>query len=650
MEKRIKNIILHIALIILLGSGVYANSLHGQFICDDVGLVQNNDYIKNGSNVLNMLTENMGAGSGTASHYNRPLPMMTYAMDYSLWRLHVVGYHLSNLALHFAVALCIYWLIMLLFHESGAAFLTSLYFMVHPINTEAASYISGRADSLVFLFMLLSLIFYVKSLFRKDTVLFTLSLLACLLSILSKENSIILPLLVLLCHYLLKQKIDIRRFLVLSSLFAGYLFLKLDFLTQLMLHGFSQTTISSRAPGFFVAVTEYLRILFLPFGLHFEYGDRTFTFHDPRAALGLLLSVVLISIAFYHRKNHRTLSFAIGWFFVGLLPVTNIFPVIHPYSFMMGHWVYVSSLGFFIIMARLACAPFTHRWLRISLRTFVTGALVCCSLATVRENTFWRDPVVFYEHSLTYTPDNWRFCHNLALNYADRGDIEKAIGLYKKTLEMNPRAVSTYYNLGELYRRMGKNEDALRLYASAGEINPDPADAYYMLGTLFSDIGRAQDAAALYKKAIEINPNHVFAYCRLGDTYRVLGREEAKTTYDKAIVLTRQALEIAPGYASLYSQLAHLYEATGQNNEVIGLYQKAVMNHAEYFDAYYHIGNLYSDAGNHIKAIKMYRKAVEIDPGSGDAYSRLGRSYGALGRNKEAALFLKKALELNQAK
>ena len=98
MKKNIK--LLSVILIIISGFVVYSNSLSGAFIWDDYHLVKNNIYIRGWSGMGEILTKNIGAGVGRECALYRPLQMITYMWDYSIWKFDVRGYHLSNILLH----------------------------------------------------------------------------------------------------------------------------------------------------------------------------------------------------------------------------------------------------------------------------------------------------------------------------------------------------------------------------------------------------------------------------------------------------------------------------------------------------------------------------------------------------------------------
>ncbi len=156
-----------IIVIALLGFTVYLNSLGNAFIWDDTQLVCNNAYIRSWGFLPQIFSQHLGAGAGSRYSFYRPLQLITYVWDYSLWGLNPAGYHLTNVLCHIFAALCLYWLVLILFRDTLLSFLTALLFIVHPVLTEAVTYISGRADPLAFIFIMLTFICYLKFLRAK---------------------------------------------------------------------------------------------------------------------------------------------------------------------------------------------------------------------------------------------------------------------------------------------------------------------------------------------------------------------------------------------------------------------------------------------------------------------------------------------------
>ncbi len=135
-----------VVLIVALGLFAYANSLRGQFVWDDESLIVNNSQVRgvrHVSDIGKFFTENIYSGAGRQTAYFRPLFGLSLAMDHALWQLRPFGYHLTNVFLHILAALAFFWFIQTLFSDKILSLLAGLFFTVHPIQTEAVSYISG---------------------------------------------------------------------------------------------------------------------------------------------------------------------------------------------------------------------------------------------------------------------------------------------------------------------------------------------------------------------------------------------------------------------------------------------------------------------------------------------------------------------------
>ncbi|MBN1869167.1 MAG: tetratricopeptide repeat protein [Candidatus Omnitrophica bacterium] len=562
--------LLSVVMIIALGFAVYANSIKGDFVYDDHKLVKENVYIKGPTHISKIFTENTGAGAGGKLSSYRPLQILSYMLDYRIWRLDVRGYHLSNILWHVAMALAVYWFIHILYKDPLLPLLTGLLFVVHPAHTEAVSYISGRADLLSGIFMMLCIIFYVKEPPCHKNSFFVLMLLTYALALLSRENSLILPALLLIYHSCFHKEVKAEKFLPILVLAGTYAALRLTvfrFRAMLSVEHIS-TTVWERLTGFFVALLNYLRLLVLPFDLHMEYGkvNGMFPGHFPQAVLGII--VVCVLSAYIARKRNTFLMFCALWFFVALLPVSNIFPV---NAYMAEHWLYVPSIGFFIIVAKAICVGATGR--SPLLRKF-TGVIVICLLGyfsylTIRQNHYWSDPAVFYERTLKYNPDNVRMINNLAKVYLDRGRQEDAVAMMKRCIKIRPRAVEGYNNLGSFYRDLGRNEEAVAVLKKALEINPEQKETHNNLGLAYAALGRLQEAIGSYQKAISLRPDYAKAYNNLANLYSDLGRlEEAIAAYKKAV-------EIDPDFAQSYFNLSVAYFRNQQYKLAVEYFDKA---------------------------------------------------------------------------
>lgn len=632
-----KRVFLCITLIIALGFVVYSNSLHGEFIWDDINLIRDNVFIKNHSYFPKLFTEHIGKGGGGEYFAYRPLQMAGYALNYYLSKLDVRAYHLTNMLLHISVALCIYWLINILFKNNTLSFFTALLFVVHPIHTGAVSYISGRADPQAALFILLCLILYIKNLEKNNIITYVLMPLFYICAVLSRENALALLFLLPLYHYTFKKGLKIKNFLPVLGVAVAYAVFRLTVLKHLFPHTITQTTLLQRTPGFFAAITYYVKLLLLPFNLHMEYGYRQFSFSDPAVIAGAVILFWSLKYALAKKKKQNLIPFAIFWFFIALMPQSNLYPL---NAYMAEHWLYIPSIGFFLIGAWGLNLLYAQKGLRILAIFSIASLLAFYSFLTIRQNEYWQKQMQFYEKTLRYAPYSPRFYNNLAVIYREIGRKEEAISLLKKAIELGPLYAEAYNSLGILYQEAGRNLEAIPLFEKAVELNPSHAGAYSNLAVLYCRTGKEQEALPLFRKALEINPNFVDAYYNFAIYYGSRGNNE------EAINLYKKLLEINPLYAQAYNNMGGLYQKMGKREEAVSSYKKALEINPRHVEAYSNLGVLYKDMGNTEEAMKMYKKAIEIDPGFANAHYNLGLLYKNMGKIEEAIASYKKALEI----
>ncbi|TAM37987.1 tetratricopeptide repeat protein, partial [bacterium] len=522
-----------VTLIILLGFAVYANSLHGQFIWDDGVFIKHNAYIGDWHKLNQIFTGDSGAGSSVKMNCYRPIQMLTYMADHSLWGLNVFGYHLTSVILHIAVALAVYWLVLLLFGSIPFSFFTSILFVAHPVNTETVSYISGRADILSALFILLFLISYIKNNSQLNLKFYILMLSSCVLAFLSKENALVIMPLLLLYHYIFRQRIKGRLFLppLIISLF--YILLRP---VRLLSFSFGPVLIIKRIPGFFAALANYLKVLLLPLNLHMEYGNRLFNIIQPQVLFGLGTFIFLLFLALRGRDTKRVISFAILWFFAALLPTTSIYPV-HSF-YMTEHWLYLPSIGFFLLLGWGLSLLYENKNYRFAALGLLACLLFSYSYLTVKQNNYWRDELGFYKRTLEYTPDSPMVHNNLGNIYLGAGDEAGAIKEYLKAIKFDPRLAEAYYNLGNAYHNLGKIDKATELMRKAIELDPAYLEAYNDLASDYADTGNIEEALKLWNEAVRLDPGFATAHFNLSQYYF------KRKQYDLALFHCDKVLEL----------------------------------------------------------------------------------------------------------
>ncbi len=567
---RVRSVFWFAALAVIVGLGIlaYANILQGTFVWDDEVLVAKNAYIRDFSHLGNIFTENILGGVKRMSAFYRPLQILTYAIDFSVWQLNPFGYHLTNVLLHIAAALAVYLFLLALAAPQRVALWAGLFFVVHPVHTEAVSYVSGRADPLVAVFIFLCLTLYIRYGSRPRPGLCAAMAVFAAAALLSKEIALLLPLMVLLYHYTSKTGIRPAGLWSLLAVAAGYLILRQAFSSHLAGEMDVTVPLLQRMPGVFVAYTQYLRLLLWPAGLHMEYGQPQLSLADPRALLGVALLAGSVVLFFKARRKDPLLSFAAGWFLLTLAPVANIFPV---NAYMAEHWLYLPSVGVF-----LGAALLLDRWAHKSagarrcVTVLVGTAVAFFAFLTVRQNHVWTQPALLYESILPHAPESPRLLNNLANIYAgDPERREEALALYRRAIASDPKMAFSYFNLANLYKRQGREGVAIDNYRKAMELNPLYVEAYSNLGVLYFKQGRFEDAAAVLEEGARLNLVFADIHHNLGNTYQKLGR------HDEAMAAFTRAVGLNPNFAPSHVNLAIAYFRMGDYRRAAGHAERA---------------------------------------------------------------------------
>ncbi|MBT33897.1 MAG: hypothetical protein CMO01_29900, partial [Thalassobius sp.] len=223
-------------------------------------------------------------------------------------------------------------------------------------------------------------------------------------------------------------------------------------------------------------------------------------------------------------------------------------------------------------------------------------------------------------------------------NAISKSDSDKAIALYKQSIEADPAFLDAYNGLGNLLLNTGKTEEAIKQYEKCVELNPNYKWAYFNLGLSYSTIDE-EKSIEHYNKAIEIDPDYVDAHLAVGNIYLGKGLiEEAKTHYEKCIALN-------PDMGVAYFNLALLINKVEPEKAALH-YQKVISLEPNRVGAYLGLGNIYFDNNELEKARVQYEKCIELDANYDLAYFNLGLTYEKHNTNK-AKHYYEKTIEIN---
>ncbi|MCU0372945.1 MAG: hypothetical protein MUE56_06845 [Ignavibacteria bacterium] len=337
---KINKYILYIILAVV-SFGIYANSLDNEFVFDDESVIVGYAPLQELSSIPRFFTAEEGFHQVIGRYY-RPVVSTTYALDYAIWELKPSGFHLTNIIIHTIATLLLFSILLTLFrdYEYGviSSFSGALIFAVHPIHTEAVSWVSGRTDSLVTLFIFLSFLFYIK--YRdgeNGNRYLILSLITYCFALLSKEMAVTFPVIIFLFDFIYRKKdfewikknlpgyIYYIGLTILFILIRFYLLRDIvDRTNYFYFHGKDFTTVFYTM---IQTIPVYFRLLFVPVNLLYHYNGvlpDSSSITDMRTLLSLIFLVILIFTAFPYIITARDEYCSDNEFHGGKVSVHNI--------------------------------------------------------------------------------------------------------------------------------------------------------------------------------------------------------------------------------------------------------------------------------------------------------------------------------------
>lgn len=483
-----------VTILFLFVTMCYANTLANGLFFDDEHFIYNNQAVRS-FDMGGFFGQSLTSGAGKLSNYYRPFLFLGFSIEYQLFGNNGFIYHLDSFLIHFAGGVVLYFLIKKLFINKLFAFLTTLLFLIHPIQTEAVAYASGRGDPLSFFFMVLTLYLSLSS--NKRHQLF--AIVTLIAALLSKEIALMTPGLVFLVHLFSQQKFTwttLKKSIITTLPFAAitviYFILRitvLNFANTLNFYN-SENIYSSnlfvRLDTFFHLFPNYLGLLLYPKQLFMERdsGIQIVTTLTIQALLSIFGFVTLLILGWVKRKEWPIVLFSILWIIITFIPTSGILPI---NGIFYEHFLYYPSVGFFFI--------FSYAFLVLIVRVPKIGkeilgvslvlGILALSLRTVARNAEWHDPVTFYKQTLTHVQSP-RAYNNLAMAYADQGNNKEAIAAYKKAIGLVDAYPESHYNLANAYMELGDQTNAEKEYKNALKIDPAFYLAYIKLYQLYT--------------------------------------------------------------------------------------------------------------------------------------------------------------------
>ena len=577
---------------------------------------------------------------------------LSLALNYAMGGENVWGYHAINLLTHVLAGLVLFGIVRRTLQQPalavrfGASALplgaaVAAIWLLHPIQTEAVTYIVQRAESLMALGYLLTLYTFIRSTTSDRPIGWLVaSVAACLLGMISKEVMVSAPVMVLLYDrtFVAGSFVDAWRrrrsyylalaatWLPLAALVAGTAGRggTVGFDTMIGPWAYLLTQCQ--------AIIHYLRLAVWPDALVFDYGTGTVSGLGDVWWQALLL-VGLAAGTLWALVRRPVWGLVGAWFFLILAPSSSIVPIAS--QTMAEHRMYLPLVAL-VVSAVLGLYVWLGR------RSLMVWGVLAVALAgrTIARNADYRSEEQLWADTVAKWPSNGRAHNNLGKALVNAGRPSDAVAHYEEAIRLQPTAPEPHYNLGLALAKLGRPAEAAARYEEALHLQPDYAEAHNNLGNLLLNAGRLEEAATHYDKAARLKPDFAEAHSNLSNVRLEQGQPA------EAIRHGEEAVRLDPDYAEARYNLGNALAASRQLAAALVQYDRALQLKPGYADVANNRGNVLVELGRLPEAIAAYENAVRLDPTNADPRRNLTVLFTQQGRFADALVQLRAYIAL----
>lgn len=571
----------------------YSSTLKYNLVyCDDDIFVEKQ---KQFNSKIENVTKSFSSMIGTS--YYRPILQISFIIDHQLGGTDVSVYRRTNLILHSLGASLLFLFFIIFGFERLPSFLFSLLFAIHPILTPAASWISGRNDSLIAIFILSAFIFQI--LYYRSTkiysipIFYILHLLMFALSIFTKEIAVVYPFVTIIYSFyhrgdkLLSPKNLALGIGWVSIMIVWYILRQLAMANIKFVDEVGFSALLKNLPS----VAAMIGKIFLPINM-----IALSNYEIVSLVSGSIIIVGFILFIIFNKKvKFQDIVPGLSWFILFIAPTLLVrIVLVDDFFDYAEHRAYLPMIGVFLILIEI----FRRYQIDFKKPLILIISILVIGLFAFRSKLYeptFRDRFTFWGHHINVYPDKARGYLDLGKAYYNMNNIDSAEILYKKGVELNPDNYNFYIDLSAVYIRKKEYDKAIANAKKAIEITQDQPLAYYNLSRALAELGRYQEAIPYLETAIKKQRN-VLWFIDLGMMYY-----QAKD-YEKAIDIFTKATVLKPNDPNVYNNLGSAYAANRQYDEAEQVWLKALSIEPDLYQTLENLMRLYLMKGDMQKA------------------------------------------------
>lgn len=603
----------------LAGLIAYSTSFAGAFVFDDIV------YFSGMTNVKTLSMPWVYFGTAT-----RPIADFSLAVNYAISVSDPWSYHVFNLAVHLAAATTLYGIVRRTLslprwteavraraHRFAAAI--AAVWVVHPLTTEAVTYVIHRTESMMALFYLLTLyaaIRYFESSTKTRWLWIAVAALALWLGINCKQVIASAPLVVLLYdrtfvsgtayaairrHWALYAAVCVTWLWLLKPLDYGHAVVGGGGGAGIAASKISQADYLASQAGVLI---HYLRLCVWPHPLSIDYGWKPVASFGAAVPAGILIVALLAATGWLVWRRH-VVGFLGAVVFLVLAPTSSFMPLD---DLVAERRMYLPLAAVVALAAIAAWRLLAGHAQRARILAAATGAIVIAlATTTIARNLDYRNDVLIWGSALRVNPDNAR----------------------------------AHSNIGPALVASGKGDEAVKHYQRALELDPDYVIALNNLGVAYDTAGEYAKAIAQFKLAIAAKPNYAGPRSNLAKAARHM------TNWPMAAQAATESLALRPDDPDTLLTLAIALAKLGRIDAAHAQYRKALEVNPEFAEAHAFFGQALARAGNIADGLAHAERAIALAPNSAATHAMYGAVLAAAGRRDDALVQLRRAVELD---
>ena len=617
-----RQFVLPAGLIFLLTLVTYVPIFQTGFIWDDDDYVTQNVNLHDRSGLQRIWCE------PGATHQYYPLVHTTFWIEYHLWKLHPLGYHVDNVLLH-ALAAILLWRVLLTLQVPGA-WLAAAIFAVHPVEVESVAWVTERKNVLsAVLYFSAALAYWRYAAWQRvaagplseeknpgnspfsPSLFYILALALYLAALLSKTVTCSLPAAILLVCWWKRGKLRWQDIFPLIPFFALGLGL------GLMTAGLESTQVGAHGADW--ALSFWQRCLIAGRALWFYAGKLAWpmhlTFIYPRWQVSVdswwqwvfpLAAAAVVAVLWFLRTLIGRGPLVGVLFFIGTLGPALGFVNVYPmrFSFVADHFQYLASVGLITLFAAGIA--------RLRLLKKAAGSALCLLLLLALATLSWRqcgeyaDVDTLWRATLAKNPDCWLAHNNLGAELAAHGNWADAISHYETSIQLYPNFAQSQGNLGIALAMQGRQAESIPYLEKAIQLNLSGPEIHYNLGVALASQRKWPEAIQQFERAIQLKPDYVDAYMQSGMALASLGKlDDAKARFN-------QALQINPGNIPIHNDLGIVLAMQGKLDEAVPHFEQVLRFNPDDLGAHINLARVLLRQGNSTEAALHFQQALAL--------------------------------------